>query len=146
MQIGMDLVYAKNKIKHTALRVVISSAIGLVLSIILAPKFGAIGCAAATGLALVLTQILYIDYFQKKMELNMRFFFKNCHLKIMPLMAVYALIGYLICKLFIIDNWLFLFVVIAVYTLGYFVIAWFFLANQYEKELILGFVKKRKNG
>lgn len=144
LHIGMDLVYAENKIKHTALRVLISSLIGLVLSIIVAPKYGALGCAAATGVALVLTQILYIDFYQRKMGLNMGYFFKNCHLKIMPLIVVYAVASYFICSNLAIDSWTMLFGVIGVYTVGYLVIAWFFLANKYEKELVLGFLSKRK--
>lgn len=143
MQIAMDWVYAENRIKHTAIRVLVSSLIGLILSIIVAPRYGALGCAAATGLALVLTQVLYIDFFKRKMALDMGYFFRNCHLKIMPLIIVYAVAGYFICRHIIINNWLMLFVVIGVYTLGYFAIAWFLLANKYEKDLILGFVRKR---
>ena len=145
MHIGMNLVYAENKIKHTALRVLISSLMGLVLSIIVAPKYGALGCAAGTGLALVLTQILYVDFYQRKMGLDMCCFFKNCHLKIMPLIVAYAIVGYFVCRKLVIDSWLMLFSVIGVYTVGYLVIVWFFLVNKYEKDLILGFVKKRKN-
>lgn len=144
MHIGMDLVYAENKIKHMALRVLISSLIGLVLSIIVAPKYGALGCAAATGVALVLTQILYVDFYQRKMGLDMGRFFKNCHLKIMPLIVVYAVASYFICSNLAIDSWTMLFGVIGVYTVGYLVITWFFLANKFEKDLVLGFLRKRK--
>lgn len=144
LSIAMDVVYAENRIKHTAMRVLISSLIGLVLSIIVTPKYGAVGCAAATGLALVLTQILYVDFYQRKMGLDMGYFFRNCHLRIMPLIVVYALIGYFICRNLIINNWFMLFVVIGVYTIGYFAVAWFLLANDYEKGLILGFVTKKK--
>ena len=146
LQIGMDLVYAENEIKHTAMRVLVSSLIGLVLSIIVAPKYGALGCAAATGVALVLTQILYIDFYQKKMGLDMWAFFKQCHMKIMPLMVIYAIVGYYICRRLAIDNWLTLFVAIVVYTVGYLTIAWHFIANQYEKKLIKGFVNKTIGG
>ncbi len=144
MQIGMDMVYAENKIKHTAMRVLISSLIGLVLSIIVAPRYGALGCAVATGVALVLTQILYVDFYQRKMGLDMGCFFKNCHMKIIPLIVAYAIVGYFVCSNFAINSWLMLIVVIGVYTMGYFAIAWFFLTNDYEKNLILGFVTKKK--
>lgn len=144
IQIGIDLVYAENKIKHIAIRVLISSIMGLALSIIVAPKYGALGCATATGIALMLTQILYVDFFQKKMGLDMGYFFKNCHLKIMPLIVVYAVVGYFICSNINIDNWPTMLVVICVYIVGYLAIAWFVLANQYEKNLVLGFVRKRK--
>ena len=146
VHIGVDVVFVENKIKHTAKRVLVSSLIGLVLSVLVAPKYGAVGCAAATGVALVLTQILYVDFYQRRMGLDMGYFFRNCHLKIMPLIMVYAVIGYFICRNLIINNWLMLFVLISAYSIGFCVITWLFLANKYEKDLILGFVKKGKNG
>ena len=142
----MDLVYAENRIKHTAMRVLVSSLIGLVLSIAVAPKYGALGCAAATGVALVLTQILYIDFYQNKMGLDMRTFFKQCHLKVMPLMVIYAITGYCICRCLTIDNWLILFIAVVVYTVGYLAIAWLCISNQYEKDLIKGFMNKKLGG
>lgn len=146
MQIGMDLVYAENKIKHTALRVIISSAIGIALSIIVAPKYGAVGCAAATGFALFLTQILYVGYYKNHLGLDMEHFFKECHFKIMPLFLIYLVIAYFVCRYVNIDNWLMLLAVIALYLIGYLVLVWFFLANEYEKSLIINIVKKDKVG
>ncbi len=145
LQIGMDLVYAENKIKQTAIRVLISSAIGLVLSIITAPKYGALGCAASTGVALVLTQILYIDFYHRKMGLDMGHFFKNCHLKIMPLIVLYAILGYVASYNLVIRSWTLLLAAITVYVIGFCIIAWFFLANEYEKNLIIGFVRRKQH-
>lgn len=143
MQIGMDLVYAENKIKHTAMRVLISSLIGLVLSVILAPKYGALGCAIATGFALLLTQVLYVLFFNNKMGLDMKNFFKKCHLRIMPLLVVYAVAAYVVSRFFSIDNWFSLILSLVVYAIGYLLIAWFVLANEDEKNLVKGFIKKR---
>ena len=142
LQIGMDLVYAENKIKNTALRVLISSAIGLVLAIIVAPKYGAVGCAAATGAALVLTQILYVDFYQRNMELDMWAFFKKCHLRIVPLITIYAGIGFVVSRFLQIHDWSTLVLSIALYTIGFCLIFWYFLANDYEKHLVSGFFDK----
>ncbi len=144
LQIGMDLVYAENKIRHTAMRVFVSSLIGIILSIIVAPKYGAIGCAAATGIALVLTQILYVSFFNNKMGLDMKLFFRKCHLKIMPLLIIYAVGAYILGRFISIDNWVNLILFIVVYAIGYLAIAYFFLINDYEKNLILGFIRKGK--
>ena len=145
LQIGMDLVYAENKIKQTAMRVFVSSLIGLILSIIVAPKYGAMGCAAATGFALVLTQILYIDFYQRKMGLDMKLFFNQCHLKIAPIITVYAITGFFVSRYLSISNWSMLLFSIAVYATGFIVLAWIFLANDYEKKMILSFLKKNKH-
>ena len=145
LQIAMDVVLAENQIKHTATRVILSSLIGIVLSIIVAPIYGAIGCAAATGLALVLTQVLYIQFYNNKIGLNMKSFFRECHLKVLPLLIIYALGAYILNQYFIINGWLNLVLFIIAYVLGYLVITYFFLFNTYEKELIICFIKKRRN-
>jgi len=144
LQIAMDVVYAENMVKPAALRVLVSSLIGLVLSIIAAPRFGALGCAAATGIALVLTQILYIQFYQKKMGLDMKQFFNRCHFKILPLLTIYSIVVFIIQRYLPINGWIGLLVAMGIYTLGYFLIAWFFLANKYEKDLVLSFIKRGK--
>lgn len=144
MQIGMDMVYAQNKIRHTALRVFVSSFIGLVLSIIVAPKYGAVGCAAATGFSLVLTQLLYVSYFNKHLGLNMKQFFKKCHLKILPLLVVYAVAAYLIKYWIGLRGWVEFGAAIVVFTIGYALVAYWLLFNKEEKELVANFVNKIK--
>lgn len=144
MQIAMDMVFAENQIKHTAMRVLISSVIGIILSIIVAPKYGALGCAAATGVALVLTQILYVDFYQRKMGLDMKHFFKNCHLKILPLLTIYTIAAYFIQRLLPNGGWMNLLLYIGIYAIGYCVIIWIFLANKYEKNLVLSFMPKKR--
>ena len=143
LQVGMDLVYAENKVRQTATIVFVSSLIGLVLSVIVAPKYGAVGCAASTGFALVLTQILYIRFFHKKMGLDMSIFFKKCHLRIMPVLVGYGLAAYILCQKLVFDNWINLVVSIVIYTLGYIIIVWFLLLNKDEKDLIMGFIKAK---
>lgn len=144
LQIAMDVVYAENMVKPAAIRVLISSLIGLVLSVLAAPKFGAIGCAAATGIALILTQILYIQFYHKKMGLDMKQFFCRCHLKILPLLTVYTVAVFFIQRFLPINGWGRLLVAMGIYSLGYFIIAWLFIANKYEKDLVLGFIKRGK--
>lgn len=144
MHIGMDLVYAENKIKHTAMRVLISSLIGLALSIIVAPKYGAIGCAASTGLALVLTQILYIDFYQRKMGLDMAYFFKSCHLKILPLLIVYAAVMYFLRGYITINTWTTLGIAILIYAIGYIILTKFFLLNKEEKKMCYDMIHRKK--
>lgn len=144
LQIAMDVVYAENMVKPAAIRVLVSSLIGLVLSVLAAPKFGAIGCAAATGIALVLTQILYIQFYHKKMGLDMKQFFCRCHLKILPLLTVYTVAAFFIQRFLPINGWGGLLVTMGIYSMGYFLIAWLFIANKYEKDLVLSFIKRGK--
>jgi hypothetical protein len=43
-----------------------------------------------------------------------------------------------------IDGWIRLLLSIGIYVIGYCVIVWFFLSNNYEKELVLGFISKKR--
>ena len=145
LQIAMDFVYAENQIKHTATRVLLSSLVGIVLSIIVAPKYGAIGCAAATGVSLILTQILYVDFYKRKMGLDMNLFFRKCHLKILPILSLYTVGAYFIQRYVPFDGWTILLCMIVVYVIGYCAITWFALADTYEKNLVLSFIPQKKN-
>ena len=145
MQIGMDLICAENKIKHTAVRVLISSIIGLILSIVVAPKYGAVGCAAATGFALLLTQILYIQFYNDKMGLDMKHFFKNCHLKIMPLLIAYAVVAYFVRNYITINTWTSLAIAIFIYAIGYVIISKYFLLNDEEKKMCYDLIHRKKS-
>lgn len=78
------------------------------------------------------------------MGLDMKMFFKQCHLRIMPLLIIYATAAYFVKNYFTMDGWLPLIFSIAVYAIGYLVISWFVLAKQDEKELVTGFFKKIK--
>lgn len=140
LQIAMDMVYAENQVKHTATRVLLSSLVGIVLSIIVAPKYGAIGCAAATGVSLVLTQILYVDFYKRKMGLDMNLFFRRCHLKILPILFFYTLGAYFIQRYVPFEGWFALLCMVILYIIGYCAISWLMLADSYEKSLFLSFI------
>lgn len=142
--IANDVVYVDNVIKSTATMTLASSAIGLVLACSLAHSMGAVGCAIGTGSGMALNAVWLNIFYKKVLKIDVMRFFKNCHMKIMPLIIAYAIVGYLVCRNLVIDSWLMLFVVIGVYTMGYLAIVWLFLANDYEKGLILGLVTKKK--
>ena len=72
-------------------------------------------------------------------------FFKKCHLKMVPLITVYALISFAVSRVLPIHSWSTLLLSIAGYTIGFCLIAWLFLANDYEKHLVLGFFNKKSD-
>lgn len=143
LAIAMDVVYAENKIKAIAIMVLSSSAIGLVISCLLAPKYGAVGCALASGCGLILTQILYIIYYQKKMDLDMGYFFKNCHLKILPVLLIYSIVAFFIRRLFVINSWMILLTSIGIYTIFFIAIVYFLLFNEDEKHLVKSLIPSK---
>lgn len=142
--IANDVVFVENKIKNTATMTLVSSALGLTLACSLSPSMGAVGGAIGTGSGLALNALWLNIFYKKVLKIDVKHFFKKCHLKIIPLIAAYAVMGYFICSHLKIDTWFILVVLIGIYMLGYLAIVWFILANKYEKDLVLSFIKKKK--
>lgn len=141
-QIANDLVYAENKVKGFALIVLVASAIGLIVSVLLASRLGAVGCGIGTGLALVSTVVANNVFYKRKMQLEVGTFFKQCHFRILPPLVVLGLVFWGIKQFFVMDSWLALIVGAAVYCIAYFLISYLFLFNKEEKSLIKGFMHR----
>lgn len=143
LAVAMDLVYAENKIRYTSLVTVTTSTFGLAFAFVLAPKMGAVGCAIAAGCGLILNEVMMIIFYQKKMHLDMGYFFKNCHLKILPILFVYTVAAYFLRRMVVIDSWPVLIGCIAAYTLVYAAIVYFVLFNEDEKTLVKGLIPSK---
>ena len=142
LQIAMDLVYAENRIKDTSIIVFTTSFLGVILSFLVSRQYGAVGCALASGLAMILTYVLYIWYFHRKMNLDMKTFFANCHLRILPLIIVYAIVSFLIFRNLSVHNWLALFLSISVYSIGFLLLVYLFIINYNEKQMMREIIHK----
>ncbi|MCQ2181804.1 MAG: oligosaccharide flippase family protein [Bacteroidales bacterium] len=143
LAVAMDVIYAENKIRYSSLTTIITSIIGLVFAFILAPKMGAVGCALAAGCGLLLNEAVMIWFYHTKMHLDMGYFFKNCHLKILPALAVYSVGAYFLSKMVTINSWMLLFACIGAYTIIYVAIVYFFLFNKDEKSLVMGLIPSK---
>lgn len=142
--VANDVVLVENKIKNTATMTLVSSALGLAVACTLSPSMGAVGAAIGTGSGMALNAVWLNVFYKKVLEIDVKEFFKKCHLRIMPLIMVYSVVCNFIFSHLKIDTWFILIAVIGVYTLGYLAIVWFILSNRYEKDLVLGLVKKKK--
>lgn len=141
-QIANDLVYAENKVKGFALIVLIASAVGLTISVLLASRLGAIGCGIGTGLALVATVIANNVFYKRKMQLDIGTFFKQCHCKILPPLVILGLTFWGIKQFLVIESWTTLIIVGSVYCITYFSLSYLLLFNKEEKDLVLSFFRR----
>lgn len=142
LAVAMDVVYAENKIMYSSLVTIITSVIGLVFAFVLAPRMGAVGCALAAGCGLILNEVVLVIFYQKVMNLDMGYFFKNCHLKILPVLMVYSAGAYFLRQMVTIDSWMLLFACIGTYSVFYIAIVYFFLFNEDEKSLVISLIPR----
>lgn len=134
--IAKDLIYIENKIKYSAMVLFITSIIGLLAIILLVPKHGALGAGIGSTIGDIF-YLVWINYFYGRgLKLNMKIFFCECHGRILPLLAVFSCLSYMLTRMLAIDNWLYFGVAVFVYTIIFGAICYCLLFNKYEKSLI----------
>ena len=131
-----DLIFVENKIKESTIRIFICSVVGLGVACLLAPKFGAVGAAIGTAFGLLAYQIIINIFYHKKLGLNIGKFFRECHLKILPLLVVLSAAAYYAASKFVMDSWIKLFIGIALYAIVFLLVCYFILFNKEEKGLL----------
>ena len=134
--LGITILQARNQMKFRSLLYIAIALVALVFQIILAKKFGGIGCAIAVAGALLLGQGLIMNiYYARKQGIEIGRFWKEISkMSVVPvLLSVVALyvIGY--CS---VDNWLKLFGAILSFCVVYIPLFWIFSMNKYDRELV----------
>lgn len=133
---GLSIVMAQNKHKFRSI-VYLIIAIANVLSTVIAVNYwGIVGAAVCSALSYIVGQGFIMNwYYWKKTGINIPLFWKNIiNMSLAP--AVMITVGIIICQYIVIDNWLSLFIGIAIYLICYIPIVWFTSMNEYEKNTV----------
>ncbi len=141
--LGITILLARNKHRFRSVAYFIIAIINVFLSIPLCMLYGGLGCAIGTGLSFVLGNGIIINWYYKKIGLNIGAFWKSI-LSMSKGLVIPVAMGALIMFFNLSFNWLTLLAGILVYVLIYMVSMYFFGCNEYEKNLIFGFIKKLK--
>ena len=105
-------------------------------------SLGIIGAAMATCAAYVVGNILIINwYYYKKIGLNIPLFWKNI-VKMSPVMVIMGTAWWFVLDNIQVNNWMIFFALAAVYTIMYLPLAYKFMMNQYERDIVMVPLKK----
>ena len=139
---GISILYALNKHQFRSTVYTCIAVLNVVLTYWWVEKYGIIGAAMATCLAYVLGNILIINwYYYKKIGIDIPLFWKNI-IKMSPVMFTMGIVAWIVIERIILDNWIVFFVVAAVYAIIYFLFAYRFMMDQYERDIVMVPVKK----
>ncbi len=144
--LGISILQARNQMKFRSLCYLSIALLSLALSILLAPRYGAVGCAVATSLALFLGQIVIMNiYYYRRVAINIpRFWAQIARMSVVP--AVMLAVGFWVLQYIKIDT-IGAFVVAAILFGAIYVPAfWWISMNSYERDLILSPIKKLMEG
>lgn len=140
--VGLSILQAKNKYKYRTMIFFAIAIANIGISIPLAKKFGGIGSAIGTSLALVVGQIIIMNiYYHKKIHINMIEFWKEILKMSIPVLITFAL-GFCAYRAINTNNILIYGLEIIIYTLIYATLMWKFAMNDYEKNIIQKPIKK----
>ena len=136
--IGITLLVVENEIKYRTYFYVLAAVISVILSFILSKIYGAIGAAVGIFSGTIVGHIIGMNWvFKRKMNLNMGKFYKQCHLKAIPIFVVVLVSGILLKHIWI-TNFMALYVLkVCVIGAEYLLLMWFFYMNSEEKKLVL---------
>ncbi len=143
--IGIEIQRAQKLHKFRAIVYIIMAVVNVVVSIILCPRFGVIGCAFGTAVSLILVQGIVINfYYHKKCNLDVIAFWKSitgsCKTLLLPI--VFGLI----CKFIRPEISLIeLIVQLCIFSCIYVVSLYFFGLDYNDKTKIKNILLKRKN-
>lgn len=146
-EIGNTLSYVENEVKYNSIISITTALLSFGICLWLAPKYGAIGCGIGVLVALTLSAIALNVFYKKRLKLDIIYFFKNCHLRILPVLLAF-LFGIMMAIRYVsIDNWYLFLGAGVVFVILYVAIAFYFLFNSEEKQLVRNvfnrFKKKR---
>lgn len=135
-QIAQDLVYAENKVKGMAIISLLTSIISLLGGLLLAGYYGAVGCGISFLVAMFI-YVLWLNFFYKKqLSINLKRFFKECHLKIMPLTIVVGVLSFFIWRHLALDSWHSLIIGVGVFLFLYSILVYVAVLDDSEKVMI----------
>lgn len=141
--IGIQIIQAMNKHRFRSVMFLIISFLNIGLSIPLSMKWGGIGAAIGTAIAVLCGQIITMNwYYSKKIGLDIKAYWKNFVKIFCPVIAVAIILNILISSF--INNYVTLIIGIMIYTIIYCIYLYFVIMNNYEKDIIYKFFKKLK--
>lgn len=133
---GVSIMQAKNMHQFRSVVYFIIAILNLVLSVIFVKRFGAIGCAIATGISFILGQIIVMNiYYKVAVKLDMVKFWKNI-LKMSIPIGIVMIFGYVLNSYLSEVNYFNFLIKTSIYTVMYGVLLWVMALNNYEKSQI----------
>ncbi len=139
---GLNILYALNRHKFRSIVYACVAIANVVLTFWWVEEYGIIGAAMATCLAYVVGNILIINwYYHKKIGIDIPLFWKNIA-KMCPVMLLMGTCAWFALREIAISNWMVFFSLAMVYTVIYFLLAYRFMMNDYEREVVFVPVQK----
>ena len=140
--LGVEIQRAKNKHRGRSVVYAGLALVNVVLSVFLIRRWGIVGAAVGTAVAIFLGNILFMNwYYHNKLGLDMLAFWKEIA-KLLPATGLTCLFGAAYTHFVRVSGWGMLLLAVAAYTAVYGIAMWLIGLNSYEKQLFRKAVRK----
>lgn len=134
--LGITILQARNQMRFRSLLYIGIAMAALICQIILAKRYGGIGCAIAVAGALLLGQGLIMNiYYSKKQGIDIAKFWREI-LKMSIAPIVLTIVSIFAIRSYDINSWGELVLAILIFCAVYIPLFWLFSMNEYERDLI----------
>lgn len=141
-EIAYTYLFVVNELRYRAMLFVGASAVSVLISVFLAPKYGAIGCAVGIFTATFLCHIIGMNYvYWKIIKLEIPRFFKECYSSMLIPMISALLLGFVMDH-YISFGLLNFAVKVLLLSVFYVLMMWLFGLNEREKKMFVNFKDK----
>ena len=144
--VGIIILQAKNMQAFRSVVYLFIAVLNVLASIPMAKMWGGLGCAIATGVSLVIGNIIIMNiYYHRRIGLNIPLFWRNIVLMSGPILVA-MLFGYGINYRINLNSILLLGCKMVLYSIVYISLMWLLVLNRYEKDLFYSPIRKILTG
>lgn len=141
--VGITIIRAMNIHKYRSYMYIAIAILNVVISIPLAIRYGGIGSAIGTCIATILGQIAFMNvFYAKKAYINIKEYWKNFFLFFLLTAGVTVLMNF-IKKYILVSTWGTFALMAALFSTVYAFWYWYVIANDYEKDIVKKFVRRK---
>jgi len=141
---GISILQAKNLHAFRSVAFLIVAFVNVIISIPIAKTHGSIGVAVVTGSTLFINQVVILNpYYYFKLKISILSFWANISKSVLVLLIA-SLLTLFLNSVFVIDFLLIKLILNGIiFVVIYSVLTWLISMNKFEKDLVMGFLKRR---
>lgn len=140
--IGIQTIYAKNKVRKLSTVYLVMAATNIAGAIILTPSLGALGICISICIAYIIRTIGMDVIFYRDLHIDVFAFFRETIVKMAMPLALTLIIGFGFYYMIPLHSWVGLVVKGCLFVLGYCVVMFTMSMNSSEKELLVSIFRK----
>ena len=140
--IGLTILQVMNRYKFRSAMYFVAALLNIILTVVLTQRMGIVGAALASGIAILLSSGFVLNwYYQFKVGMDMVGWWKSVLREILPMIGL-CVIAQFVWQPFIGCGWGGLIAGLCCWAVAFTFVSYFLCANDYEKGLIKGAVRK----